>query len=71
MLNEPVSRKTLQEFSLTTTNPFVSYSELAHQYYATKLLEKLKPARESEDPAIKALAEVVEFLVDTYEKGNL
>jgi hypothetical protein len=71
MLNEPVKVQDLKEFGKRDGSLYMRpYSELARSYYAEQLAPKIYNAKQSLNPEVRELAEVVEFLVDCYEKGR-
>jgi fructose-1,6-bisphosphatase/inositol monophosphatase family enzyme len=77
MLTEPITIKDIEQFAVDNSLFGVSRSDLIKAVYAKRLREKVASVRRlgSSDTrmlysALAELTEVVEFLVDHFEKGS-
>jgi ATP-dependent Zn protease len=71
MINEPITVQEIKEFKLKRGIPdSVPFRQVARTMIAERLKERVENAKQSGSRrAIQELTEVVEFLVDCYEKG--
>jgi ATP-dependent Zn protease len=71
MINESITVKEIKEFKSERGIPVsVAFQKAARMMVAERLKERVENAKQSGSRrAIQELTEVVEFLVDCYEKG--
>jgi hypothetical protein len=66
MKNEPIKVQDLQRYAREVGLFYTNFSEIARQLYADRLQEKIDRLKQSENAEVRELAEITEFLVDTY-----
>jgi hypothetical protein len=66
MKNEPIKVQDLQRYAREVGLFYTNFSEIARQLYADRLQDKIDRLKQSENAEVRELAEITEFLVDTY-----
>jgi hypothetical protein len=66
MKNEPIKVQDLQRYAREVGLFYTNFSEIARQLYADRLQYKIDRLKQSENAEVRELAEITEFLVDTY-----